>query len=132
MRIDKLFMILMVIILFAGCSKPLQHSPQKDQSYQQAPKVVTTNDPHLSSEIVSSWGRQKDIFLRGNFTILEWEDAKELLLKKTYRSVFQYHTGWLRISTHDGEKYLVKKPQNEDCYQFMKEHNLSTRRFGLE
>jgi hypothetical protein len=97
-----------------------------------APTGITSLDPDLISEIVESWGPQKNFFMSREFVILEWEPAKTLLLRKTYRGGKQYHIGWLTIYTNDGKSYLTRPPQLDDFFKFMKSARLPTEGFAPE
>jgi len=93
---------------------------------------VTTQSNNLDKEIVESWGRQKDFFVEKNFAIIDWQDAKEILLSRKVRGGKQYHTGWLTIYTLDDDKYLTKQPNMDALWQFMQEYNLNIEGFGTE
>ena len=104
---------------------------------RQPPSVVTgtvrtTSDTMLAPELVSSWSAQRDFFIARGFTILEWEAAQGLLLRKTYRGGKMYHTGWVTIYTRDGGDYLTKEPQTDAFLSFMRERRLPMEGFAPE
>lgn len=86
----------------------------------------------IPAEIISSWGRQEEFFRKGNYTILEWNQAEVLLREKSHIGGKQYHTGWLTIYTSDGKKYLTKQPKIDFFFEFMKRNNLNDEGFGTE
>jgi len=124
----KVLFAVLILALLMGC-KP------DDADIRPTPPVpegTQSTDATLPLDVVASWGRQKEFFLKGSFQILDWEAAKALLLQKNYRGGKQYHTGWLTIYMHDGKKYLTKQPKMDIFFQFMKDNNLSTQGFGTE
>lgn len=116
-----------VFMCLAGCS----NSEPSESSNSQHTKT-TTNTPELPVELITSWGNQKDFFIKNGFEILEWDAAKSELLKEYYRGGKQYHTGWLTIYMNDGRKYLTKQPEIDAFFEFMIESKLSTKGFGTE
>ena len=111
-----------------GCSpQSSKATPEPSPS-----KIIKTRDTDLPSDLVSSWAQQKNFFVKENFQILDWEDAKTLLRQKNYSGGKQYHTGWLTIYTDNEKKYLTKPPRMDIFFQFMKEENLGTEGFGTE
>ena len=107
------------LVLAAGCACP-------------GPAPVETPLPPPPADVVESWGRQRDFFLEGGFEILSWEDAKALLLERTYTGGKQYHTGWLTIYTCDGRRVVTKQPEIDAFERFMRERSLPTTGFGTE
>lgn len=122
----KKLITLLIVTLLIGCST--QDAPLESKSHQKR----TTQSVNLGKEIVKSWGRQKDFFIKGNFEIIGWEEAKGKLLKAKYRGGKQYHTGWLTIYNLDGNKYLTKQPRVDAYWQFMQDNGLDTKGFGTE
>ena len=116
-----------IFICFAGCS----NSEPSESANSQHTKT-TTNTPELPVELITSWGNQKDFFIKNDFEILKWDAAKSELLKEDYRGGKQYHTGWLTIYMNDGRKYLTKQPEIDVFFEFMSESKLSTKGFGTE
>ncbi len=124
----KTLLIIIIMTLLIGCSpQSSKVTPKPSPS-----KIITTRDVDLPSDVVSSWAQQKNFFIKENFQILDWEDAKTLLRQKNYSGGKQYHTGWLTIYTDNEKKYLTKPPRMDIFFQFMKEENLITEGFGTE
>jgi len=92
----------------------------------------TTQSNNLDKKIVESWGQQKNIFIKNNFEIIDWEKAKQILLKEKIRGGKQYHTGWLSIYTKNDRKYLVKQPKMDALQEFMMKERLKIEGFGTE
>lgn len=116
-----------VFMCFAGCS-----DSEPPKSTKSPHTKVTTNDSNLPVDLVTSWGNQKEFFIKKGFEILGWNAAKSELLKRDYRGGKQYHTGWLTIYMNDGRKYLTKQPEIDVFFEFMSESKLSTKGFGTE
>lgn len=124
----RTMLMLLVVAFFAGCSSD---DPQLN-SASNPPNSVTTSGDDIPSEVMSSWGRQRDFFRKGNFAILDWEEAKAVLRQGNLRGGKQYHTGWLTIYTHDERQYLTKQPKMDAFFTFMKKEGLSTKGFATE
>jgi len=122
----KKTMLALAVILIASCSG--EDEAIENKSGQR----VTTQSENLDAGLVVSWGRQKDFFVREDFEIIEWEEAKNKLLEGKYRGGKQYHTGWLTIYSLDDSKYLTKQPKLDALWEFMEANGLSTAGFGTE
>ncbi len=86
----------------------------------------------MNPDIIESMGSQKEFFQSNNFKIVNWKEAKDILLNKKIKGGKQYHTGWLTIYTTNGEKYLVKQPKMDALWEFMKEKDVELEGFGTE
>jgi hypothetical protein len=94
--------------------------------YKKEDKII------MNSDIIESWGRQKEFFQNNKFEIINWEVAKDILLNKKIKGGKQFHTGWLTIYTTDGGKYLVKQPKMDALWEFMRNEGIKLEGFGTE
>jgi hypothetical protein len=117
------------VLFHQGYFKGLTKSAQAEEIYK---PVLTTQSQNIKNDIIKSWGRQKDFFVKENFKIIEWEHAKQVLKKRKIKGGKQYHTGWLTIYTKSQEKYLTKQPQIDALWEFEKENNLKLEGFATE
>ena len=121
-----------IIILIISFFLPLGCSKQNNPAQSNNEEIITTQDANLDEEIVESWGRQKEFFYKNNFEIIDWDEAKNILLQEKIRGGKQYHTGWLTIYTTDDRKYLVKQPKMGALWEFMEAKGIKLQGFGTE
>lgn len=114
-----------VLFLQAGCS-------DRNPPAQNDKKMMTTRDGGLDAAMAASWGRQKEFFIKSELEVIGWAGAEDVLLHKKIRGGKQYHTGWLTIFTEDGGKYLVKQPEMDSLWKFMKAKGIELQGFGTE
>ncbi len=95
-------------------------------------EIPTTQSNNLDKNIVESWGRQKNFFIKTNFEIIDWAKAENILLHEKIRGGTQYHTGWLTIYTKDDRRYLVKQSKMDTLWEFMKTKGIKLQGFGTE
>jgi hypothetical protein len=121
-----------IIILIISFFLPLGCSNQNNPAQSNNEEIITTQGADLDEEIVESWGRQKEFFYKTNFEIIDWDEAKNILLQEKIRGGKQYHTGWLTIYTTDDRKYLVKQPKMDALWEFMEAKGIKLQGFGTE
>ena len=121
-----------IIILIISFFLPLGCSNQNNQAQSNNEEIITTQGADLDEEIVESWGRQKEFFYKNYFEIIDWDEAKNILLQEKIRGGKQYHTGWLTIYTTDDRKYLVKQPKMDALWEFMEAKGIKLQGFGTE
>ena len=126
MKNSKKIIVALITILMMGCTD------KSNALNTPSGNVMTTQSKKLDKEIIASWGRQKDYFIRDNLIIINWEKTKNILLNEKIRGGKQYHTGWLTIIMTDGRKYLVKQPEMDALWAFMKEKGIKPKGFGTE
>jgi len=95
-------------------------------------KISTIRGGNPDEKIAESWGRQKDLFVKHNFKIISWVEAKNILLHRKLIGGKQYHTGWLTIYTQEDGKYLVKQPRMDALREFMESQGMKLQGFGTE
>ena len=95
-------------------------------------RILTTQSKELNQDIIDSWGNQKKYFIKQNFILIEWEEAKSLLRKGNISGGKQYHTGWLTIFTKDDKSYLTTQPKLDEVWNFIKENSLKIDGFCTE
>ena len=121
-----------IIILIITFFLPLGCSKQNNPAQSNNEEITTTQDANLDEEIVESWGRQKGFFYKNNFEIIDWDEAKNILLQEKIRGGKQYHTGWLAIYITDDRKYLVRQPKVDALWEFMEAKGIKLQGFGTE
>ncbi|MEW6686124.1 MAG: hypothetical protein AB1393_07965 [Candidatus Edwardsbacteria bacterium] len=121
--------IIILIIIFSlsqGCSN------QKNLLQSNKREIITTQSSNLDKNILESWRRQKEFFIKNSFEIIDWDETKNILLREKIKGGKQYHTGWLTIYTTDGSKYLVKQPKMDALWEFMEAKGIKLEGFGTE
>ncbi|MFA6216432.1 MAG: hypothetical protein WDL87_02100 [Candidatus Omnitrophota bacterium] len=135
----KKIMVVTAVVLFMASVVALaaeltgKTDEQVSVAEQEKPALkLTTQSKHLDREMTRSWGNQKGFFIMKNLSIIDWEQAKTILLREEIRDGKQYHTGWLTIYTVKGARYLTKQPRIDLLFDFLKENKLSAKGFGTE
>ena len=122
----------MVFALGAAVMLTVRCTGTERESSAKTEALLSTSDTTLSPDLVASWGPQQEFFTEGEFTILDWESAQNLVLQTTYRGGKIYHSGWITIYTHDGGSYLTKEPEPDDFIAYMRQYSLPMDGFAPE